>query len=186
MKSAMNFEEHRAMKEKRDKKIKSKDKMKYSESDDMSVLLKKRNKQTQKSKISNFRNNYKNYQYDLVWISNSEAGNGTISYMNAFEAVENDAIAAVGTYFNQSSISYKVEIFVDDVLKLTQQGISPYLGYHTIKLNEYIPIKKGDVFKAVITSNAAPTVNLTYVRSHYAQNVSFISFDGENWEYGNQ
>ncbi|MBP3931520.1 MAG: hypothetical protein U0L64_04860 [Clostridium sp.] len=64
MKSAMNFEEHRAMKEKRDKKIKSKDKMKYSESDDMSVLLKKRNKQTQKSKISNFRNNYKNYQYD--------------------------------------------------------------------------------------------------------------------------
>ena len=38
--------------------------MKYSESDDMSVLLKKRNKQTQKSKISNFRNNYKNYQYD--------------------------------------------------------------------------------------------------------------------------
>ena len=64
MKSAMNFEEHRAMKEKRDKKIKSKDKMKYSESDDMSVLLKKRNKQTQKSTISNFRNNYKNYQYD--------------------------------------------------------------------------------------------------------------------------
>ena len=64
MKSAMNFEEHRAMKEKRDKKIKSKDKMKYSESDDMSLLLKKRNKPTQKSKISNFRNNYKNYQYD--------------------------------------------------------------------------------------------------------------------------
>ena len=65
-------------------------------------------------------------------------------------------IAAVGTYFNQSGISYKVEIFVNDELKLTQEGLSPYLGYHTIKLNEYIPVKKGDVFKAVITSNGVP------------------------------
>ena len=64
MKSAMNFEEHRAMKEKRIKKIKSKDKSKYNEFDDMSVLLKKKNKSTPKQKISNFRNNYKNYQYD--------------------------------------------------------------------------------------------------------------------------
>ena len=38
MKSAMNFEEHRAIKEKRDKKMKSKDKMKYSETDDMSFF----------------------------------------------------------------------------------------------------------------------------------------------------
>lgn len=64
MKSAMNFEEHKAMKEKRIKKIKSKDKVKYDETDDMSVLLKKKNKTTQKPKTSNFRNNYKNYQYD--------------------------------------------------------------------------------------------------------------------------
>ncbi|MGL4797157.1 MAG: hypothetical protein ACRC1Y_03915 [Paraclostridium sp.] len=64
MKSAMNFEEHKAMKEKRIKKIKSKDKTKYDENDDMSILLKKKNKVTQKSKSSDFRNNYKNYQYD--------------------------------------------------------------------------------------------------------------------------
>ena len=38
MKSAMNFEEHKAMKEKRNKKMKSsKDKGKFSEFDDMSI-----------------------------------------------------------------------------------------------------------------------------------------------------
>lgn len=64
MKSAMNFEEHKVMKEKRSKKLKSsKGKFKYTEDDDMSVLIKKKARKTLK-KESNFRNNYKNYQYD--------------------------------------------------------------------------------------------------------------------------
>ena len=99
--------------------------------------------------------------------------------MNVFEALDDDLIAAVGTYFDSEGNDYTVEIYVNDELKLTQTGVSPYFGYQTIKLNKYIPIKEGDVFKAVITSNVAPTVNLTYVRSHYTQNISFISFDGE-------
>lgn len=65
MKSAMNFEEHKAMKEKRNKKMSSsKDKGKFNEFDDMSILIKKKSKKSLKSKESNFRNNYKNYQYD--------------------------------------------------------------------------------------------------------------------------
>lgn len=65
MKSAMNFEEYNAMKEKRNKKLKSsKDKLKYTEDDDVSVLIKKKSKKTFKSKDSSFKNNYKNYQYD--------------------------------------------------------------------------------------------------------------------------
>ena len=65
MKSAMNFEEHKAMKEKRNKKLKSaKNKLKYTEDDDMSVLIKKKSKKTFKYKESSFKNNYKNYQYD--------------------------------------------------------------------------------------------------------------------------
>lgn len=62
MKSTMNLEEHTAMKEKRKKKMKSKDKGKFSESDDMSMLINKKPKKGFKS--SEFRNNYKNYQYD--------------------------------------------------------------------------------------------------------------------------
>ena len=65
MKSSMNFEEHKAMKEKRNKKMKSsKIKGKYNEFDDMSLLIKKKSKKSLKSKESNFRNNYKHYQYD--------------------------------------------------------------------------------------------------------------------------
>ena len=124
----------------------------------------------------------KNYQYDWVWISNNEPGNGIISYMNAFEAVENDAIAAVGTYFNQSGVNYTVEIFVNDVLKLTQDGVSPYVGYHTIKLNDYIPIKAGDIFKAKVTSNWVPYILNSDVRAHYGNNISYVCKDGKTWE----
>ncbi|WP_406532138.1 C1 family peptidase, partial [Methanobrevibacter sp.] len=124
----------------------------------------------------------KNYQYDITWLSNFNPSNGTISYMNAFEALDDDLIAAVGTYFNESGASYTVKIFVNDELKLTQEGVSPYVGYHTIKLDSYIPIKKGDVFKAAITSNWAPHLLLEDTRVHYTQNISFISFDGKTWK----
>lgn len=64
MKSTMNLEEHKAMKEKRLKKLNSKEKIKFEEHDDMSILIKKKIKKAPKSKNSEFRNNYKNYQYD--------------------------------------------------------------------------------------------------------------------------
>ena len=124
----------------------------------------------------------KNYQYDIMWEGYFEKYNETVSYMNVFEALDDDLIAAVGTYFNQSGINYKVEIFVNDELKLTQEGISPYLGYRTIKLNEYIPVKKGDIFKAVITSNSVPIIELEYSRVHYSENLSFVCIDGETWK----
>ena len=124
----------------------------------------------------------KNYQYDITWLSNYESSNGNISYANVFEALDDDLIAAVGTYFNQSGVSYTVEIYVNDELKLTQEGVSPYVGYHTIKLDSYIPIKKGDVFKAAITSNWVPYLLLADTRVHYTQNLSFVSFDGKTWK----
>ena len=123
----------------------------------------------------------KNYQYDITWLSNFEPSDGNISYMNVFEALDDDLIAGVGTYFNESGVSYTVEIYVNDELKLTQEGVSPYVGYHTIKLDSYIPIKKGDVFKAAITSNWVPYLLLEDTRVHYTNNISFISFDGETW-----
>ena len=123
----------------------------------------------------------KNYQYDTVWLGDFSSRNETVSYMNIFEALENDAIAAVGTYFNQSGVNYTIEIYVNEELKLTQEGISPYFGYHTIKLDSYIPIKEGDVFKAIMTSNAMPYLPLVDARMHYTENHSFVSYDGQPW-----
>ena len=124
----------------------------------------------------------KNYQYDIVWGGAFvPSGNGNISYMNIFEALDDDLIAAVGTYFNSSDVNYKVQIYVNDELRLTQEGVSPFIGYHTIKLDEYIPIKKGDIFKAVMISDAMPGVDLRETRLHYDKNISFFSYDGQTW-----
>lgn len=63
MKTTMNLEEHNAMKEKRERKIKSKDRLKKTNKD----LLKSKKSKKYLDKNGNsesFRNNYKNYQYD--------------------------------------------------------------------------------------------------------------------------
>ncbi|WP_298524320.1 C1 family peptidase [uncultured Methanobrevibacter sp.] len=126
----------------------------------------------------------KNYQYNLVWAGNFLANpiGGNVIYCNQFEAMDDDLIAAVGTYFSSEGINYTVEIYVNGDLKLTQEGVSPYLGYHTIKLNEYIPIKKGDIFQAAITSNVMPYLNVADSRTHHIENISFSCFDGQTWE----
>ena len=66
MKASMNFEEHKAMKEKRIKKLKSKDKEKYiDDNNDLEIINKKKAKpKAIKPKSSEFRNNHKNFQYD--------------------------------------------------------------------------------------------------------------------------
>jgi len=127
----------------------------------------------------------KNYQHDFSWsgqfvdYTEQYGVNGTMIYANQFEAAADDLIAGVGTYFNQSGVNYTVEIYVNEELKLIQNGVSPFYGFHTIKLNEYVSVKKGDVFKAVITSNAVPVVNLQYSRTHYGENLSFLYYGGK-------
>ena len=123
----------------------------------------------------------KNYQHVITWDGSFLASSETASYMNVFEALDNDLIAAVGTFFKKSNDNYTVEIYVNDELKLTQNGVTPYIGYHTIKLNEYIPVRKGDVFKAVITTKNIPFMKLSDMRMHYTNNISFVSIDGSPW-----
>ena len=119
----------------------------------------------------------KNYQYDFGGLSAFRDIGEDISYKNVFEAIDNDVIAAVGTYFNKKDVDYTIEIYVNGELKYVQEGLSPFYGYATIKLDEYIPICKGDIFEAVMTSNACPC--LTLVRQHVEEGSSFCLNDGE-------
>ena len=123
----------------------------------------------------------KNYQYVVTWDGGFLPGAETVSYMNVFEALDDDLIAGVGTFFQEGDDNYTVEIYVNDELKITQNGVTPYMGYHTIKLNEYIPVKEGDVFKAVITTKNIPFMRLDTMRTHYTSNISFVSIDGAPW-----
>ena len=68
--------------------------------------------------ISNTEQYNKNYQYDLQ---------GNLGYLNIFNQYKNvyiaeddDLIGAVGTYFNQSNVTYTIKVYVNDSLKYVE------------------------------------------------------------------
>ena len=122
--------------------------------------------------------NYKyNYQTDLIGLRGTDE-NYTY-YSNEYMALANNLLGAVGTYFNDSGIDYELKIYVNDELKITQNGTSDFSGFKTIKLNEYVPVKENDVFKVVFKNNMLPYQSKS--RQHYLENTSFASADGINW-----
>uniref|UniRef100_UPI00388FDAC1 C1 family peptidase n=1 Tax=Methanobrevibacter sp. TaxID=66852 RepID=UPI00388FDAC1 len=129
----------------------------------------------------------KNYQYDFtgikLFVFNDETCElyGTpVTNVNNFVSAEDDLIAAVGTYFNQSGMDYTVKVAVNGAVVYTQNGVSPYRGYHTIKLDKYIPIKKGDKFSIYVTSMA---LGMSIPkRMHYETGVSLTNGDDGIWK----
>lgn len=88
-----------------------------------------------------------NYQTDLTGLTGFD-GNYTF-YSNEFTSKYDEVIGAVGTYFNQSGISYSFDVYVNGAKTYTQSGVSEFAGFRTIVLNKYIQIKAGDQFKVV-------------------------------------
>ena len=127
--------------------------------------------------INNTENYTKNYQTEMGGSVNQEHFVHD-KYYNLYEALENDFIAGVGTYFNELDLNFTVDIYVNDILKLSQNETSKFFGFSTIKLNEYIPIKKGDIIKVMISGNPAPTIVKS--RILYEANNSFV-YAGGKW-----
>ena len=122
----------------------------------------------------------KNYEYDFAGLSEFYIDHGeTITYVNTYESTGNDVIAAVGTYFNDEGVDYDIEIYVNDELVYTQSGVSPFYGYHTIKLEKYVSINDGDYFSIAVTSNAAPLCE--YPRALYKDESSIIIYEDNTW-----
>ncbi|MBQ2831997.1 C1 family peptidase [Methanobrevibacter sp.] len=117
----------------------------------------------------------KNYQYDIQ--GKIVHFNLSTEYRNNFVAVDDDLIGAVGTYFNDTNVEYSIEVYVNDVLRLVQDGVSPFAGFHTIKFDSYVPIKKGDVFTVKIKSNSVPF--LVNSRQHYVEGSSQVFIENE-------
>ena len=126
--------------------------------------------------LENTVNYNKNYQYDFIGSLLFSSGE---EYINQYVAVDDDLIAGVGTYFNSTDSEYTVEIYVNGVLKHVQKGLPPFCGFHTIKLDSYIPIKKGDTFKVSIKTDTIPLFALS--RQHFQANNSIAYSDGE-WD----
>ena len=118
----------------------------------------------------------KNYQTDFGGETRYIFGN--LSYKNSYSAISSDLISAIGTYFHDIGEKYSFDVYVNDILKLTQNGSVTFSGFHTIKLENEIPIKKGDNFTVIMTKNSAPLLNFSQI--YFKENVSFYN-NGNGW-----
>ena len=130
--------------------------------------------------IENTENYTTNYQTDLSGVQETITNNGSaLSYKNTYESEYGpESISAVGTYFKADE-DYTLEIYVNDELMHTQSGISPFTGFHTVKLTKEIPITKGDNFTALMKKASVMMFDMS--RNHYRENMTFIDL-GDGWE----
>ncbi|MBR0369646.1 MAG: hypothetical protein IJH63_02840 [Methanobrevibacter sp.] len=130
--------------------------------------------------IENTENYTTNYQTDLSGVQETITNNGSIlSYKNTYESEYGpESISAVGTYFKADE-NYTLEIYVNDELMHAQSGISPFTGYHTVKLTKEIPITKGDNFTALMKKASVMMFDMS--RNHYQENMTFIDL-GDGWK----
>jgi predicted outer membrane repeat protein len=132
--------------------------------------------------INNTINYNKNYQNDIVGSVDDYFtlySKKPIYYLNKYVMADNDYLAAVGTYFNSKNVNYEVAIYVNGKLKHKQNGLSPFYGFTTIKLNSYIPVKTNDLVEVQIRSNSAPIQLQT--RQYIQEGTSLYSADAKTW-----
>ncbi len=106
---------------------------------------------------------------------------------NVYTAEKNESIAAVGTFIYEDC-DYEVYVYVNDKLCYVQNGTILQEGFRTIKLDSYVLVTEGDVFrvdfklKAHVGDYTIVTLqNTNAYKSFSNANQSFISTDGENW-----
>ncbi len=172
------------------------------------------------------RNNYSvNYHYDtfvptqiLSACDESTGGESTSSYMADIFTAESDMqIDAVSTYFQNASTAYEVTVYTnlqdesDPVSSETHSavtyGTGNITGYHTIELDESVPVKAGEKFSVVVKLTCennpyvipveasmfikdSKTGEITdlgafstheQIAQHTGNNESFFSADGKTW-----
>lgn len=99
-------------------------------------------------------------------------------YMNRFVAQQDSLIGAVGTFFNASNTDYEFSVLINGVEVHTQSGVSDFMGYASIRLDKYIPVKKGDEFIVKFKSNSTA---LGSARLNAEPGSSKASHDGSTW-----
>ena len=128
----------------------------------------------------------KNYQYDIAKTDYFLNTTKTVWYKNIFKATDNEYLAAVSTYF-QKETSWDLTIKINNVLKLTKSGKSNP-GYYTLDLGQMIPMNVGDVFEVMfritVDKDAGVPISekLSLNNYFYHENISYISYDGNNWK----
>ena len=119
------------------------------------------------------------YQHDTSGMSFNYLGD---VYKNYYVAEANEVISAVGTFFNESGVPYKISVFIGAIEVYSQTGVSSIAGFETIKLLKDVSIQEGEEFAIQIASNAVPiTVDS---RLLWQKETSFDNYYGDLSEYG--
>ncbi|MBQ8513848.1 MAG: hypothetical protein IJ496_00435, partial [Ruminococcus sp.] len=79
--------------------------------------------------------------------------------LNTFTADSFETLTAASFYTSNASVPYKIYVTLDDEdgapmsgeLVYTQAGTADYSGYHTVNLNQTIPLKPGQKFTVAVT-----------------------------------
>ena len=136
--------------------------------------------------------NYKDiYQYDILGNTFESVGynSNTAWFANQFTATSDNPLSAFGFYSFGDSTVYS-EVLVNGELKHSQSNEVKGTGYHTIKLDELIALKLGDIFRINIKITSPDSkfpVAIESQRSGYSSKASaslgqsYISPDGETW-----
>ena len=128
----------------------------------------------------------KNYQYDYAGMTDYLiTGKPTMWYANQFNSTGRDYVAAFATYFDVTT-QFEAKVYVNGELMLTQNGTS-IAGYHTINLDELIPVNVGDTFRVELKITAPKRAlipiseNVMSTRTYYVPGVSYVSYNGKTW-----
>ena len=114
------------------------------------------------------------YQYDVGGIDRYIKDNGKIlCFANNYEAINNELIKAVGTYFENPNDVYTINVYVNDALAYTQTGKSTHGGFETIKLNKQIVVNAGSKFSVEIQAKAMPILEDTRIHFESGKSISY-------------
>jgi len=140
------------------------------------------------------------YQYDpLGWVNSFGYAQKSFAWAaNLFTAGENETLNAVSFYTTDSGAEYEVYIYTDPVSgpvnpegpKASGNGTFTYAGYHTVRLDQGVPLAEGQNFSVVLRLSAPeygyPVALECPVEGYSSQassnaGESYVSSDGMSW-----
>lgn len=115
------------------------------------------------------------YQYDIGDIEYYNDKGETITFINTYDAIDNELISAVGSYFVNAGDEYAVKIFVDDAEVYSQNGVASHGGFETIKLNKKIAVNAGHKFSVQIQAKNIPYLDDTRIHIENGKSMAYYT-----------
>lgn len=136
--------------------------------------------------VEEFGNYDSNYQYDGT--SNAGAALGLVSglsFGNVFTANGTELLEAVSVCHSSPDFSYTLQIYVDvqnmpgsGRLVTSQDGILPYAGYQTVRLNAPVQLTAGQKFAVVFTAQTDVDALVDFTSGCYTHQTRGCSYLG--------